>query len=89
MKKENEKKANCSLCDGRSNPELQLSFPKVTFKVLFASIMPTVVAKTYKTIKNYGIPSRVNVPPLERRLGFSGMKFKGEENDHFSWIFFV
>lgn len=86
-KKESEKQANCSLCDGRNDPELQSSFPKFTPKVLFASTIPTVVPQTYKTIKNYSIPSHVNVPPLEKRLWFSGMEFRGEQNDHFSWIF--
>lgn len=67
-----------------------VKFPKVHWvKVLFASTMPTFVAKTYKTIKNYNISSHVNVSPLETGLGFSGMEFRGEENDHFSWIFYV
>lgn len=51
--------------------------------------MPPLVAKTYKTIKNYSISSHVNVSPLETGLGFSGMEFRGEEKDRFSWIFYV
>lgn len=87
--KENKKQVTCSLYDGRSDPELQSSSPKFTFKVLFASTMHILVAKTYKTIKNYSISSLVNAPLLQRGLRFSGMEFRNKENNHFSWIFLM